>query len=290
MPLWQVSTEAPRALIENAVAAFEEGGLPPPLSVSMFEAGKTAWRLDLLYAEEVDLARLSESLAAFDPDLTTLAFHQGPLPDENWVAKSLENLKPVRAGKFFVHGAHDAGKIPPGVIPICIEAGEAFGTGHHGTTEGCLAALSLTSEDRRPARVLDLGTGSGVLAIAAAKLWRAQVTASDIDPVAVKVARENTKVNGVQSLIRFIEATGTAHAGIRARAPYDLITANILARPLRKLAGDIAALLRPGGCLILSGILQDQAARVEAVYKGHRAPSQTRLTYGEWVTLICRKA
>jgi ribosomal protein L11 methyltransferase len=212
------------------------------------------------------------------------------LPEENWVAKSLEGLKPIEAGYFFVHGRHDTHRIPPGKIPILIEAGEAFGTGHHGTTEGCLSALSRIDRDFRPLRVLDLGTGSGILAIAAARLWHGHVLATDIDPIAVKVARENIRLNGVQGHVQTSVAGGTCHPEVHASAPYDLVIANILARPLRELAGDIAQIMGHGGLLVLSGILKHQAPRVEAVYAGHHITSQARLTYGEWVTLICRKA
>jgi ribosomal protein L11 methyltransferase len=289
MPLWLVSAEGPRALIDQAATAAEECE-NPPLSISMFEAGKTVWSLDLLYAEEVDLPALKRTFEGFDTSLAALELHQGPLPEENWVAKSLKGLKPIEAGRFFVHGSHDARLVPPGKIPIVIEAGEAFGTGHHGTTEGCLDALSRIDRDYRPERVLDLGTGSGILAIAAAKLWHGSVLATDIDPIAVNVAHENARLNGVQSNIRFAVAGGTSHPDVHAGAPYDSIIANILALPLRQLAGDISAALAPGGALILSGILKEQALRVEAVYAGHHTPSQARLTYGEWMTLICRKA
>jgi len=289
MSLWRVSAEGPRELIELAANAVEDL-YPSPLSISFFEAGKTAWSLDVLYEAEVDLPAYKSSLSAFDERLGVLQLHQGPLPEENWVLKSLEGLKPIAAGRFFVHGGHDAHLAPPGKIPILIEAGEAFGTGHHGTTEGCLDALSQLARNYRPDRVLDLGTGSGILAIGAAKLWHTSVLATDIDPVAVKVAHENAMANGVQPHVRTVVAGGTNHTDIHASAPFDIIIANILAGPLRHLAGDIAATLAPGGFLILSGILAEQAPRVAAVYASHHVPSQARLTYGEWVTLICRKA
>jgi len=288
MALWRVTTEGPRELIERAVTAIEE--VFPPLSLSFFEAGKTAWSLDALYDAEVNLRDLKNALTSFDATLTALTLHQGPLPEENWVLKSLEGLKPIAAGRFFVHGSHDAGRIPPGKIPILIEAGEAFGTGHHGTTEGCLEALSQLGENFRPDNVLDLGTGSGILAIAAAKLWRAPVLATDIDPIAVNVAHENARANGARPYLRTIVAAGTNHAAIHDAAPFDLVIANILAGPLRQLAGDITGVLAPGGILVLSGILAEQAPRVAAVYAGFHTASQARLTYGEWVTLICRKA
>lgn len=289
MSLWRVSTEGPRELIELAANAVEDL-YPTPLSVSFFEAGKTAWSLDVLYEAEVDLPAFKTALVAFEDRLGALELHQGPLPEENWVLKSLEGLKPIDAGRFFVHGSHDAHLVPPGKIPILIEAGEAFGTGHHGTTEGCLDALSQLAGSYRPDRVLDLGTGSGILAIGAAKLWHTRVVATDIDPVAVKVAHENAMANGVQTQVRTVVAAGTNDAAIHAGAPYDIVIANILAGPLRQLAGDITGVLAPGGFLILSGILAEQAPRVAAVYASHHTPSQARLTYGEWVTLICRRA
>ncbi len=283
MSLWQVSALGPRAAIKAAGLALEALENEAPLSIATFETDGPNWSLDALYAEEPDLGPLS----ALAP---SLKLETALLPEVNWVLRSLEGLVPIRAGRFFVHGAHDADKRPPGLIPVCIEAGEAFGTGHHGTTEACLDALCRIAREERPANVLDLGTGSGVLAIAAAKLWRAPVTAGDIDPIAVRVARENVRSNGVAPQVRTVLASGVNHAAIHENAPFDLIIANILARPLRRLARDIAHQLAPGGALVLSGILGEQAARVLAVYQGHRITSQQRLTYGDWVTLICRKA
>lgn len=289
MPLWRVTAEAPRALIDKAAAAAESVD-PAPLTITHFEASKTTWALDLLYAEEVDLAALFKALAATDPDLADLNLHQGPLAEEDWVAKSLEGLKPIETSRFFVYGGHNAHHIPPGKIPVLVEAGEAFGTGHHGTTEGCLEALSRIDSGFRPARVLDLGTGTGILAIAAAKLWRARTIATDIDPIAVRVAEENVALNGVAAQVRCALAAGATHPAIHGAAPFDLVIANILAGPLRQLAGDIAPLVAHGGHLVLSGLFTEQAARVEGVYAGHHLPVVARLTYGEWVTLMCRKA
>jgi len=276
-------------LIELAANAFEQVG-PETLAISQFEDEGTDWRLDVYYDAPNKLADLMMELTVFDSALKDLEIFETRVEEENWVAKSLEGLGPVVAGRFFVHGAHDADKRPAGTIPLLIEAGEAFGTGHHGTTEGCLTALCQIAEHETPNRVLDLGTGTGVLAIGAAKLWRVPVLATDIDPIAVKVAHENASLNGVHPKIRMVIAGGTSHAAIHQDAPYDLIIANILAKPLRQLAGDILDVLAPGGVLVLSGILDEQAARVETVYRGHHMTSQARLTFGEWVTLILRKS
>ena len=155
-----------------------------------------------------------------------------PLPDQDWIRQSQLGLAPVRAGRFFVYGAHDAGTVPPGVIPIRIEAGLAFGTGHHETTALCLDALTQLARVRRFRHILDLGCGTGVLAIAAAKLWRVAITATDIDPVAVAVARDNARINREAPFIRAVTADGLVHPAIRTHAPFELIVANILAGPL----------------------------------------------------------
>ncbi len=282
--LWQVSVNAEKDKVLAAADVVEQHFTLAPLSISTHGAENVLWSLDMIYDGKPNLDALKELLA--DLELTC-----DRVPDENWVEKSLEGLQPIRAGRFFVFGAHDAEKVPPGATSIRIEAGEAFGTGHHGTTAGCLQALDTLARQMSPDRVLDLGTGSGILAIAAAKLWdTGAILATDIDPIAVKVAHENANQNGVGRSVRSLTAVGTTHAGIHEAAPYDLVIANILAKPLRQLAGDIAHVLAPGGVLILSGILSEQAARVEAVYRGHHIQSQMRLTNGNWVTLIARKA
>jgi ribosomal protein L11 methyltransferase len=289
MMLWRVAAEGPRDIIARAAEVMEDVD-PAPLSITEFEVDKATWTLDLLYAEEADLAALARHMAQVNPALNDLRLEQAPLPNEDWIAKSLEGLKPIEAGQFFVHGGHDAAHIPAGKVAIRIEAGEAFGTGHHGTTEGCLAALAHLDRGLRPTNLLDLGTGSGILAIAAARLWPTRVLATDIDPIAVRVAEENVRLNGVAPQVQCLTATGTRHAALQARAPYDLIIANILAKPLRHLAPEIAAVIKPEGRLILSGLLCEQAHRVASVYAGWGFAVEQRLTYGEWMTLICRKA
>ncbi|OLP56548.1 ribosomal protein L11 methyltransferase [Rhizobium rhizosphaerae] len=207
------------------------------------------------------------------------------LPDLDWVALSLEGLKPVRAGRFLVHGSHDRDKRRTGDVAIEIDAGQAFGTGHHGTTAGCLEMIDSVMRARRPGRVLDLGTGSGVLAIAARKLAAVPVLATDIDPVATRVARENIRRNGIASGIAVETAAGFQSPAFRRHGPFDLIIANILARPLMRMAPELVAELAPGGSVILSGILAEQRWRVLAAYKGQRLRHLRTLWRNGWVTI-----
>src|SRR5690606_30118338 len=178
--------------------------------------------------------------------------------------------KPVRAGRFLVHGAHDRDARRPGDIAIEIDAGLAFGTGHHGTTAGCLEMLERVARRERPRNALDLGTGSAVLAIALARLARIPVLATDIDPVAVRVAAENVRINEAAAYVATATAPGFHHSAFAAAKPFDLIVANILARPLMRLAPDMARHVAPGGSLILSGILDSQRRAVIAAYTGQR--------------------
>ncbi|MCO5084716.1 MAG: 50S ribosomal protein L11 methyltransferase [Rhizobiaceae bacterium] len=211
------------------------------------------------------------------------------LEDIDWVTKSLEDLKPVRAGRFLVHGAHDRDRLRVGDIGIEIEAGLAFGTGHHGTTAGCLEMLTDVLRRERPRNALDLGTGSAVLAIALAKLAGIPVLATDIDPVATKVARENVRLNGVVRLVHAVTAAGFHNPVFALNAPFDLIVANILARPLMKLAPEMARHLTPGGSLVLSGILDRQRDAVVAAYVGQRF-RHVRTTHREgWVTIHLKR-
>jgi ribosomal protein L11 methyltransferase len=212
------------------------------------------------------------------------------LPDENWVALALQALTPVAIGRFVLHGAHDRGSVPPGRIGIEIDAGQAFGSGHHATTAGCLALLNQLMRARRHGHPLDLGTGSGVLAIALAKLLRGPVLASDIDPVAVRVARGNAKLNAVGPRVTAVVAPGLAHAEIRRRAPFDLIVANILAEPLMRLAPALAAALAPGGDLILSGLLLRQRERVVSAFRGQGLRLRAPWRFGEWSVLHLSRA
>lgn len=207
-------------------------------------------------------------------------------PDVNWVAKSLEGLAPVIAGGFYVYGSHETEPVPHGLTGIRIDAAEAFGTGHHETTTGCLEAISRVLKRRRYHRPLDVGTGTGVLAIALAKRLRLPVLASDIDPIAVKTTAQNARDNGVSRHILPIVAAGLSHRAIAGHAPYDLIVANILAGPLVRLAPAIGKSAAPHAAIILSGILVSQAPRVIAAYASQSMVLRRKIIKKEWATLI----
>ncbi len=210
-------------------------------------------------------------------------------PAIDWIAKSLEGLPPVNAGGFFIHAGHNAKHIPNGVIPIHIEAAQAFGTGHHETTSGCLEAIHSVLKDTRPKRIIDIGTGTGVLAIALAKRLRRKIVATDIDPVAVKTTKDNAKLNHVEKWIKSIEAVGLNHKKIKKNGPYDLLVANILAGPLAELAPDISAASADGANIILSGILNTQASKVIKAYKKQNVVLNSRIVRNEWTTLLLEK-
>lgn len=207
------------------------------------------------------------------------------LPDIDWVQHSLEGLKPVRAGRFFVHGQHDRDKVKPDDLAIEIEAGQAFGTGHHGTTVGCLELLAEVMTSEKPQNALDLGTGSGILAIAMALIEPIRILATDIDPVAIKVAKENFELNGVASTITAVTAAGLDDTEITSRAPFDLIVANILANPLIELAPQMVPAMRKNGSIVLSGILEEQHDRVVKAYQDAGARYIKTLHHEGWVAI-----
>ena len=267
-------------------AAFEDDGLP--LSVFDLDEANGVKEVSVYATDEVDgiEQRLRAVMAAVGIDA---AIAREVLPDIDWVARSLEGLQPVRAGRFLVHGSHDRQKPRPGDLAIEIEAGLAFGTGHHGTTSGCLEMIETVVRRERPRNALDLGTGSAVLAIALAKLAHIPVLATDIDPVATKVAAQNVRLNRVSAYVETRTAPGFAAPIFRARAPFDLIVANILARPLMRLAPDMARSAALGGSLILSGILERQRNAVIAAYTGQSFRHVRTFTRGEWVTLHLKR-
>ena len=210
--------------------------------------------------------------------------------DRDWVAQVRAELTPVEAGRFVVYGSHDRGRVPPSRIGLEIEAAQAFGTGHHATTQGCLLALDrLAKAGFRPRRVADVGAGTGVLAMAAARLWPLRAVAGDIDPVAAATARANAAANGVGTRLACVTAPGLRHPRLRAGAPYDLVFANILAGPLRRMARELAGAQAPGGVAILSGILARQAAAVLATYRGWGYRPADVVALGEWRTLVLRR-
>ena len=211
-------------------------------------------------------------------------------PEVNWVAKSLEGLQPVSAGGFYVYGGHETANPPAGMIAMRIEAAEAFGTGHHETTTGCLEAIGQTLKTRRVRTMLDVGTGTGVLAIALAKRTHLPVIASDIDPIATRTTIENARDNGAGTLVKAVTAPGLKHPMILRGAPYDLIVANILAGPLAELAPAIGRAAARRATIILSGILRTQAMKVINAYAGQNMVLRRRLDRGEWTTLVLAKA
>ena len=231
-------------------------------------------------------ARFEELLK---PAFAHLEIVSEPIPDEDWIAKSLEGLKPVRAGRFIVHGSHDRDKVRVNDLAIEIEAGQAFGTGHHGTTAGCLEMIEQVLRARDVRNALDLGTGSGVLAIAVAKMRRIPVLATDIDPIAIRVAKENAKLNGIVSGMTMETAPGFQSDTFRKYGPFDLIIANILARPLIKMAPQLVTHLAPGGTVILSGILASQRWKVIAAYSGAHLSHVRTIWRNGWVTIHLRK-
>ena len=232
----------------------------------------------------VSIAVLSRSLGVAEPDLTV-----EEIPPTDWLAATYEAFPPVRIGRFHVHGSHDRSSVPIGAIGLCIDAATAFGTGEHETTAGCLTALQQLARRRRFRNVLDMGCGSGVLAFAAARLWRAPVLAVDVDPEAVRVARINARANRVGEWVTTLAAEGYADRRVRRSGPYDLIIANILARPLMAMAPDLAANLAPGGVAVLAGLLNGQQAQVLAAHRLQGLSLAARLPMGEWPTLVIRK-
>jgi ribosomal protein L11 methyltransferase len=276
-PLWKAVVALEKHEASDMAALLELASSPQAVLSVEEPFGPKAW-VEALYTEEPDGALLTR--------IAGRMVQVAPLPDQDWIKLSQEGLPPVRAGRFFVHGAHDAGIVPPGVIALRIEAGLAFGTGHHETTALCLALLSELAKKRGFARVLDLGCGTGLLAIGSAKLWKKKVVASDIDPVAVDVTKENARRNGVAPLVMAVTADGLVHPGLAGG--YDLIIANILAGPLTRLAREITAALAPGGTLILSGLLTNQEKLVLSFYNRLRRVRTRR--DGPWSALVLEKA
>ena len=284
----KLSVRTTDLVVAQAISDALEAAEPALDAVTLFEDGAGAWRVEAYSQDRADAEAAAATLrAGVGKPLANIVLDD--LPDLNWVAMSQAALPPVIAGRFVVHGSHDRGRIPYGPRAILVDAGEAFGTAHHGTTLGCLLAIDRLERQGTVRRVLDLGCGSGVLAIAAARAMRAaQVIATDSDPIAVAVARANADANGAGRIATAC-ALGLDHPWLRHAAPFDLIIANILAGPLRRLAGDVAKSVRRGGSVILSGILNPEAAAVIAAYAAHGFVVVQHRRIGEWTTLTLRK-
>lgn len=286
MPQTRVSLRTDKAtahrLFPVVELAFEEEGYP--LALSEIDEDRDIYEVSLYVEEDPEPveARLRSILEA---EAVAASVEREVLPDVDWVAHSLAGLQPVRAGRFLVHGRHDRHRRRIGDLAIEIEAGMAFGTGHHETTVGCLQTIGKVVRREHPRNALDLGTGSGVLAIALAKLAHIPVLATDIDPVATRVATDNVRLNGASALVTTCTAAGFHHPAFALGGPFDLIVANILARPLMQLAPAMRRHLTPGGSLVLSGILARQRNAVLAAYCGARFRHVSTLTIGDWVTL-----
>jgi len=280
-PLWKALVATSKARAAEIAALFE---ITPPRPQAVLideEPFEDSATVEGLYATTPDGELLSRLAGA--------AVHVALVPDQDWVKLSQEGLPPVRAGRFFVYGAHDRGTVPIGVIPLRIEAGLAFGTGHHESTALCLALISDLAKRHRFHRVLDLGCGTGVLAIAMARLWRSSVLAVDIDPVAVGVTHDNARTNETAPYVRAITADGMTHRAIRSRAPYELIVANILAGPLTRLAPSITGALAPAGFVLLSGLLQWQENLVVSFYRPQGLKLRARSREGNWSALLLER-
>ncbi|WP_275783466.1 50S ribosomal protein L11 methyltransferase [Pararhizobium gei] len=270
-------------IMQLMTAAFEDDGYA--IATMEMDEKNDIWEASLYIdfdEEEAMREKLDEALSPHIPDLS---IHREVIPDVDWIAKSLEGLSPVRAGRFLVHGSHDRDRVRPHDIAIEIDAGQAFGTGHHGTTAGCLEVIETVMRARKVRNALDLGTGSGVLAIAARKLRPVPVLATDIDPIATRVAAGNIRRNGIASGITTVTAPGFHSPAFAEHGPFDLIIANILARPLIRMAPQLASHLAPGGSVILSGILATQRWKVLSAYNGQHLRHVRTIWRNGWVTI-----
>ncbi len=281
----QIIARGPRAVAEAAAAVLDADPVLEAATYSILEEDEDhdVWRIDAFPTTTEEADALRGRLAAFPALVVTVE----ALADADWLAMSLSGLPPVRAGRFFVYGAHDQGRIPANAVALRIEAGAAFGTGHHGTTVGCLQAWNDLIKARRFGKVLDVGAGTGVLAIAAARTGARLARGTDIDAPSVRIARENAALNGARA--EFVHASGLGHQRVRSAAPYDLVFANILAPPLVALAQDIRGALRPGGVAILSGLLRTQERRVLAAYRSRGFRLLRRIHRDAWATLVLQR-
>lgn len=278
------ATPAPLETAQALADAIDNHIALDALAITVNETDEVhnLWNVVAYFADEAEALAAKRTL-----DIEAII---APVPDVDWVRLSLEGLAPVAAGRFFLHGSHDRDKRRAGGVSLEIDAGTAFGTGHHGTTAGCLLALDQILKNHQPRRVFDLGCGTGVLAIAAAKATRRAVLATDIDPEATRVTLANARLNHLAPFTSTRTAAGLHHPAIRQSAPFDLIFANILARPLASLAQGITTLLAPGGHVILSGLTRDQLRWIKACYTTRGLVHNSTITMGNWVALVMCKS
>jgi ribosomal protein L11 methyltransferase len=279
------SEQTAKRVVDLLTESFFEG----QAAIAAFERPDGRWDVTVHFAEAPDQASIRELVGVAAGDDVARGITFDTVETRDWVKATLEELVPVRAGRFIVHGQHDRSKVPANKLGIEIEAALAFGTGHHGTTRGCLLLLDHLLKAYRPRRVLDLGTGTGVLAIAAAKALQGKVLASDIDPLSVRVARDNARLNGAGNCVQAIHATGFSAPQFGKHRPFDLVLANILANPLRQMATPMARHLAPSALVILSGLLPHQAQAVIAAYRARGLVLLRHLQIEGWSSLLMRK-
>lgn len=289
-PLYQLTIKAERKTNES-IALLLENAWPAPLSVSHYEHQDNEWHTTAHYDEQPDIPNISCLISeTLNIPKEEISLEVNTIKDIDWVSHVQKGLKPVTAGRFFIHGSHDKNHSKNEAYSIEIDAAQAFGTAHHGTTKGCLEAIDSLCDELTPNTILDLGTGTGVLAIAAALCWpQANIIASDIDPVAVEIAAQNAKLNGVEKNLTHLCANGLENNTIKSNAPYDLIIANILAKPLIAMAKSITSNLKPRGTLILSGLLENQKRDVITAYQNTGLSPQRHSLNDEWAICLFLK-
>jgi ribosomal protein L11 methyltransferase len=275
-----------KRVVDLLTESFFEG----QAAIAASEGPGGRWDITVHFAQTPDETSIRELVAIAAGGEVAQGITFDTVEAKDWVKATLEELVPVRAGRFIVHGRHDRAKVLTNKLGIEIEAALAFGTGHHGTTHGCLLLLDQVLKARHPRRVLDLGTGTGVLAIAAAKALHGAVLASDIDPASVRVARDNARLNQAGNLVQTIRASGFSAPQFKAHGPFDLVLANILANPLRQMATPMTRHLAPSAFLILSGLLPSQAAGVIAAYRARGLVVLRHLRIEGWSSLLMRHA
>ncbi len=288
MPTFTALTTLADKQAAETMAGMLENVTPEPYGVGVFviEDGSGMYEVGGYFLEQPD----EVALALIAATTGARPFAVSEVPDKDWVAEVRRELAPIRAGRFFLYGSHDADKVPDDCIPMLIEAAMAFGTGHHGTTQGCLTALdNLAVAGFLPKKVADIGCGTAVLAMGAAKLWEIPIIASDIDEVATDTALANLTCNDLDGCVQVVTCAGFDHPRLRKESPYDLILANILKGPLIALAADMGKASSPAGYVILSGILNEQANEVSEKYEENQFTEVDRIIIGEWTTLILQR-
>ncbi len=288
MPTYTALTTLANKQAAEAMGEMLENLEPTPIGVGVFEIedGSGLFEVGGYFLEKPDEVALALICAANDAK----PFAVSEVPDKDWVAEVRRELAPIRAGRFYLYGSHDADSVPEDCVPMLIEAAMAFGTGHHGTTQGCLTALDAIANDGfTPKNVADIGCGTAVLAMGAAKVWDVPMIASDIDEVATDTAIANLSCNGLDGRVEVVTCAGFDHPRLREGAPYDLILANILKGPLIALSADMGASCAKNGYAILSGILNHQADDVSESYENNGFVEKDRLIIGEWSTLTLQK-